>query len=108
MKTFLIGNATCKLGETAAENWAMLSAAGNKDIFFHLTSFPSGYVILECERDVEERVLLIAAEICKVGTKYRNIRGVKVDYCLCNNVVKGEKVGEAVFKSRRKVRQIKL
>lgn len=108
MKTVLINNMTCKLGENALENWKLLSKANSKDVFFHLSSFPSGYVILECNGDVDTTTLRKVAEICKAGTKYRNLKDLNVDYCLCSNVTRGNKVGEAIYKSRRKVKQIKV
>lgn len=105
----MLGDMVCKRGENALENWALLSAAGNKDIFFHLSSFPSGYVILEPGGEkADDATLEAAAQLCKNGTKYHSLSNVKVDYCLCNNVVRGEKPGEAVFKSRRKVKQLRV
>lgn len=106
MKTFIVKNKTCKLGENAVDNWKLFSKAGNKDIFFHLTSFSSGYVILECDGFVDKDMIKASAEICKAGTKYRNLKDIKVDYCFCCNVIKGEIIGEVIFKSRRKVKHI--
>ena len=111
MKIIFIENTVCKLGENANENWCMLDSAHPNDLFFHLSSFSSCYVILECgdvEGEISTIIIQVAAEICKAGTKYRNLKNLKVDYTPCGNVVKGEKVGEAVFKSQRKVKQIKV
>ena len=96
------------MGQSAKENWTLLDEAEDHHIFFHLSSFPSGYVILEYEEIVTEHMLQTAAKICKEGTKYRNLKNLKVDYCRCDNLEKGEKVGEVLFKSIRKVQQIKL
>ncbi len=108
MKTITIKNFTCKLGETAKENWTLIDLAENEHIFFHLSSFPSGYVILEYEGELTPVMLQIAAQICRESTKYRNILNLKVDYCRCDNLTKGEKVGEVYFKSNRKVKQVNV
>lgn len=108
MKIFQINNITCKLGQSATENWSLLEQAKPEYIFFHLSSFPSGYVILECIEEPDETILTEAAIICKNGTKYRNLKNIKVDYCRCDNLNKGNVVGEVKFRSLRKVRNIQL
>ena len=96
-------------GRTAKENWKLLESSSSHHYFFHLSSFPSGYVILEHDlEEVPERIIIECAEICKAGTKYRNLKNLKVDYCQCSNVVKGDIVGEAIFKSNRKVKVISI
>jgi predicted ribosome quality control (RQC) complex YloA/Tae2 family protein len=107
MKTFLFENFECKLGENAIENWQLLDEAEGNHVFFHLSSFPSGYVILQTLNPTPV-MLYTAARICKDGTKYRDVPNIKVDYCLCSNLRKGEKPGLVYFRSQRKVQQIKL
>ena len=98
----------CKIGENAKENWKLLDNSDKNHYFFHLSSFPSCYVILECEKKPLLGIIKDVAKICKNNTKYRNLRNLKVDYCQCSNVIKGEKVGEVIFKSNRKVKQVKV
>ena len=38
----------------------------------------------------------------------QNIKNIKVDYTLCNNIIKREKFGEIIYKSNKKVKQIKV
>ena len=97
---------TIYLGTSAKENWELLGKAKPHHYFFHLSSFPSGYVILEYTERLTETMIRECAEICKASTKYRNLKKLKVDYCPCSNVTKGEKIGEAMFKSNRKVKQV--
>lgn len=109
MKTLLIENITCNIGENAVENWKILDEADKEHIFFHLSSFPSCYVILETTFGYpSNEVLSRAANICLKNTKYRNFKNIKVDYCFCENITKGEKVGEIFYKSNKKVKKIKL
>jgi predicted ribosome quality control (RQC) complex YloA/Tae2 family protein len=108
MKTFKFKGYICHLGQTAKENWLLLDEAEDCDLFFHLTSFPSGYVVLKYEKEYTPEMLITSAGICKEGTKYRKLKDLKVDYCHCDNLKKGEKPGVVYFKSIRKVKQLKL
>jgi predicted ribosome quality control (RQC) complex YloA/Tae2 family protein len=106
MKQFSDKDGIYKLGESALENWELIDKAKHNNYFFHLSSFPSGYVILETKTPTLE-ILMKAALLCKNGTKYRYLKDIKVDYCLCNNVIKSDKLGEVIFISNRKVKQLK-
>lgn len=108
MKTIKFENFICKLGQNTKENWKLLDEAKDHYLFFHLQSFPSGYVIIEYNNDYTEEIIIKAAEICKNGTKYRNLKNLKIDYCRCDNIIKGKKTGEVEFKSIRKVKQVKI
>ena len=108
MKLFEFDGYTCKLGENAKENWELFDNAEENNIFLHLSSFSSGYVILECTDNFSIDMLYIAAKICKDNTKYRNVPNIKVEYCRCSNIIKGCVTGEGIFKSKRQVKQVKL
>ena len=109
MKTLKIaGDLEYQVGKNAVENWKLLDEAKPKNIFFHLSSFPSCYVILKCESDPDMEIIKECALACKENTKYKNLKDIKVDYTTCDNVIKGEKVGEVYYCSNRKVKQIKI
>ena len=107
MKTHTFEGYTILQGTSAAENWDLLDSAEPEHYFFHLSSFPSGYIILQCG-DGKPRPSTIqhCAKLCQEGTKYKKIQNLKVDYCPCSNVIKGESLGEAVYKSNRRVGQV--
>lgn len=114
MKLLQHANYVCMGGENASENWSLLDGAEPTDYFLHLASFPSGYVILSPTGPPEglggetPEGLGEAALMCKNGTKYRNIRDIMVDWCICGNVKKGEVLGEAIFVSNRQVKHLRL
>jgi predicted ribosome quality control (RQC) complex YloA/Tae2 family protein len=107
MKTVTLYNSVyqCFVGSNAKENWQLLSESVLTDILFHLHSFPSCYVILKNENEAfpEMDIIKEAAIICKTNTKYKNLKDIKVDYTFCRNIEKGEKVGELIYKSNKKV-----
>ena len=110
MKTLSINNTLCNIGSNAKENWELLEKSKGTDILFHLSSFPSCYVILQNETNdfPSMDILKEAALNCKLNTKYKNLKNIKIDYTFCKNVEKGEVVGELIYKSNKKVLSIKI
>ena len=108
MKEIVFNNTKIKVGSNAAENWKMLDESSDNNIFFHLKSFPSCYVIIECEEDPSIETINEAVKICKSNTKYKNMRDIKVDYTFCNNVKRGEIIGEVIYKSNKQVKCVKI
>ena len=112
MKTITLENSNyqCFVGSNAKENWQLLDDSKPTDILFHLHSFSSCYVILKNDNDEFPEIDIIkeSAIICKTNTKYKNLKDIKVDYTFCKNIEKGEKVGELIYKSNKKVLSYKL
>lgn len=106
MKVLKVGDLDCKVGESAQENWTLLDRAKKKHWFFHLTDFPSCYVVLECEREPSREEKYRCAEICVENTKQRKSKRVKVDATPCSNVLKSDAVGECEYRSEKKVEEI--
>ena len=105
MKTFLIDDFVGRLGENAEENWQLLSDSRPTDVFFHLSSLPSGYVVIDTNSLTPKQISEIAT-ILKENTKYRSIKNVKVDYTPVSNVKKGRKVGEAFYLKQKNICKI--
>jgi predicted ribosome quality control (RQC) complex YloA/Tae2 family protein len=110
MKELFINNIKTLIGSNAKENWKLLEDSKPNNLFFHLSSFPSCYVILQTESDIlpDLETIKETALVCKNNTKCKTIPNLKVDYTYCKNVIKGEYVGEIIYKSNKKVNQIKI
>ncbi len=112
MKEIIVDNINCIIGSSASENWTIFSNSKPHHICFHLSSFPSCYVILETDGQISEyptiETITKAALICKTNTKYKNVPNIKIDYTFCGNIIKGGKVGEIIYKSKRQVKQVKI
>jgi len=106
MKIVFIENLKCIVGQNAKENWEIFSTVNPEYLLFHLSSFPSCYVILETDIDPSIDIIKLVAILCKQNTKYKNVPNIKVDYTKCKNIIKGENVGEIIFKSNKKVNKI--
>jgi len=118
MKSLSLSNYTIKIGQNAHDNWDLLDQAKPYDIFFHLSSFPSCYVILEynqiedgkivIDHVYEPHILTTCAKLCKENTKYKLLSNIKVSYCKISNVYKGDIPGEVIYKSNRQVKYITI
>ena len=107
MKELIVGGYACLVGGNAKDNWKILEESTTTDTFFHLSSFPSCYVILRCEfPDIS--LIMECASVCLENTKYKNLREVYVDYTHVRNVKKGDVIGEVEYLSHRKVKKIKV
>jgi len=110
MKTIIINKITYIVGQNATDNWDMLNIPSIKeyDIFFHLSSFPSCYVILITnDVIVSQKDIITGASLCKSNSKYRH-QSLYVDMTPFSNIKKGGVVGEVIYKSRKKVKKIKI
>jgi len=103
-----VHNIPCKIGTSAKENWEILEKAKPCHFFFHLSSFPSCYVILECDETPYMETIYECAKLCKSKTKYKKIPNLYVDYCTCSNLRKGWVIGEVEFISNRKALKVKI
>ena len=96
------------IGQNAHDNWNILDISLPKYYFFHLSSFSSCFVILKTEIEPNIDDIIMSAKICKNNTKYKNYKDIYVDYCICKNVIKTDKIGEIQYKSNKKVKKIKI
>ena len=110
MKTKIVGCGTAKIGQNAQENWVLLEDSSPHHLFFHLTSFPSCYLIFSYPEDekITETIKIELAQLCLMNTKYKKAKNIKVDCTTCKNIKKGGVIGEVVYKSNRKVQVIKI
>lgn len=106
MKQLYINEILCIIGSNSKENWQIFDESNENNILFHLSSFPSCYVILKNDDLPDDQTLKEASKLCKMNTKYKNIPNLKVDYTQCKNIIKGDKEGEIIYKSNKKVKQI--
>ena len=106
MKIVFIENLKCIVGQNAKENWEIFNTTNPEYLLFHLASFSSCYVILENENDPSIDIIKDIALLCKQNTKYKNVPNIKVNYTKCKNIIIGEKVGEIIFKSNKKVNKV--
>lgn len=110
MKSFILKNGTMvKLGENCKENWQLISDKKVKSNFywFHLSSFPSGHLVLFSEV-INPEIMYECYLICKIHSRQRNNNNLKVDCTQIKNLKKTENIGEVEYKSNKKVKVLKF
>jgi predicted ribosome quality control (RQC) complex YloA/Tae2 family protein len=106
MKTEFYNGTEIIIGQNVKENWNMIDFNSNF-IWLHLNSYPSCHVIIKSENP-DNMTLIVAAELCKENTKYRNLPHIKICYTKCNNLIKGPDEGSVIYKSKRQVHTISV
>ena len=119
MKEFEFGTVKYYVGQSAKENWELLSRADQSYIWFHLDSFSSPYVIMWSSINNLEEIIKISvdissvnqflyygAELCKKYSKYKNQRDIKIVFTDIKNISKGKKEGEAIIKNKKQIIKI--
>lgn len=102
---------TIRVGENAKDNWDILRDADNLDIWFHVDKFSSSHVILKTNsiplKKIHKSVINYCANLCKEGSKYKNLKKLSIIYTEIRNVTinKGGSMG-SVFS--RRTQQIKI
>ena len=67
-----INNIIFKIGKNSKENWELLNENKNY-LWFHLSAFPSCYVIC-CDENPTSEMIQFGTKLCKQNTKYRNLK----------------------------------
>jgi predicted ribosome quality control (RQC) complex YloA/Tae2 family protein len=105
-KTF--ENNSIKIGKNARDNDTIIKESKETDIWFHLASFPSCHVIIECstEYPINTKMIIYCAALVKQNGKYKNIHKLKVNYTEIKNVTRTTTLGHVILKV--KVKSIKV
>ena len=69
MKTYVVDGVTLVKGENAKENFAIIDAAREDDIWVHHRDLPSCHVVIACSAPSKE-VLLAAGRLCCGAAKH--------------------------------------
>ncbi len=109
MKTFILSDGSVAgLGENGQENWNLISSQkiDPKFYWFHLSSFPSGHLVLFAS-ELSPEIAQECYELCRAHSKYKKDKNLKVDCTQIKNLRKTERVGEVEYKCLRKVRALR-
>ena len=92
------------VGRNNKENdWLTLSFASKTDYWFHTKDVQGSHVILKADKEVNDDLLVKAAEIAAKHSKAKMSSNVPVDYCLVQFVKKpnGSKPGMVIFTNNK-------
>jgi hypothetical protein len=98
---FEYNNTIFYLGENAQDNWNLLSKNKNF-IWLHLNSFSSGHCVIESDDIKDKKLINYGSLLVKNGSKYKDMKNLKVIYTQLKNVTKGSNIGEVNIKGKCK------
>lgn len=99
------------IGENAQDNWDLIDASSQNDIWFHLESHPSSHVVLKmpnvknAEKKISKQSIIHCAVECKNNSKMKDLKKISVIYTEIKNVTKADQPGSVYTK---KVSTIKV
>ena len=91
------------IGKNKNENWSLIDAAEESDIWFHVKDVPSCHVILKCSgklKEVPRAVLSHCGVLCKKNSGKSNEKS-EIIYTSVKNVKKGVHEGSVVVTSAK-------
>lgn len=95
-----------RVGESAQENWDLIQASEQNDVWFHVKNNPSCHVVLTVnpKKDPHKSVINFCAALCKEGSKQKNNNNIIVIYTEIKNIKKADKIGSVTTKNIKYVR----
>lgn len=102
------------IGENAQDNWNIIKQSNDEDIWFHIDDYPSSHVILKINelntniktKIITKQLLKYCGKLCKIHSKYSNVKNLNIIYTKIKYVKLGKNVGE-VYTSNTKTIIIK-
>jgi predicted ribosome quality control (RQC) complex YloA/Tae2 family protein len=95
---------TIMVGESAQDNWDVIDASDENDLWFHVNNIPSCHVVLKVidNKMPHKSVLIYCACLCKEGSKAKKSNSkTNIIYTEIKNVKKDKTVGSVVTKQSR-------
>ncbi len=84
---------TVQIGKNAEDNWRLIDAASETDVWFHIRDTSSCHIVLKtCEtiRSIPRQVIKRCAYLCRVASK---LPTCEVVYTTIKNIKKAKHVG---------------
>ena len=110
MKLNEFNNIKYYIGENAEDNWDLFEKSkeiNENDIWFHLNSFSSPYVIMyACIDEIKMNInsyLNYGANLCLENSKYSYLKDTKIIYCELKKLKKGNNMGEIIVIGKKKL-----
>lgn len=92
-----------RIGKNQQDNWDILDAADDSDIWFHVRDYPSAHVILKTDT-LSPALVLQCAQECKKRSKAKHLANVYVIYTERKNVQKSSAIGSVTTRNVHTIR----
>lgn len=99
-----------KVGESAQENWDLISLSSKMDVWFHLDKYPSAHVVIDIPQNkkienLSSSTITYAASLCKENSKKNKSDNICVIYTYIKYVKKADTIG-SVYTFHTRVKKI--
>ena len=94
------------VGKNKKENWEIIDNANENDVWFHVNNLPSCHVIFENtdnNKDINDKLLLYGAFLCKKNSKFKNFNKLSIIYTKVKNVKKTNEIGAVTTTRTKKI-----
>lgn len=99
------------VGRNSKENWNLIDFSDKEDLWFHVEDKPSCHAFIvkpfNCE-SIPKNIIIRAAQLCKIYSKYKNDKKVKIIYTKINNIKKGKDIGSVTIINLKKLENITI
>lgn len=106
-------NYTISVGKNAKHNWELIDSANPDDIWFHVDSYPSSHIIINLigisSTDFikeNKNIIRECATTCKLKSKAKDEKKVKIIYTQISNIKKGKDTGSVIIFDSNKCKAI--
>ena len=94
------------IGTNKVDNFKIIDASVNTDIWFHVSRMPSCHVILKNDKKlsaIPRQVIKRCAYLCKINSNAKTLPTCEIVYTPISEVIKTRIVGQVVLKKSKQI-----
>jgi len=102
-------NIVYRIGANAQDNFDIIDQSNPQDIWFHVEGRPSCHVIasvpdnmtMTMTKKEKHKLIKKGAELCKIHSKYKSEKNLKIIYTKVENITKTETLGSVLLSNEK-------
>jgi predicted ribosome quality control (RQC) complex YloA/Tae2 family protein len=102
-------NIVYKIGSNAQDNFDIIDQSNPQDIWFHVEGRPSCHVVasvpdnmtMTMTKKEKHKLIKKGAELCKIHSKYKSEKNLKIVYTKVENITKTETLGSVLLSNEK-------
>jgi predicted ribosome quality control (RQC) complex YloA/Tae2 family protein len=98
-------NIVYRIGANAQDNFDIIDQSDPQDIWFHVEGRPSCHVVASVPDSMtkkeKHKLIKKGAELCKIYSKYKSEKNLKIVYTKVENITKTETLGSVLLSNEK-------
>ena len=98
------------IGENARDNFLVIDQGSSEDYWFHINNESSCHVIARVPDGLDRKqrgyIIRKGAEVCKMNSKFRSVKGIEIVYAKIKNIEKTDIPGKVIMGGEHNIIQI--